>query len=132
MRLPISPPALRDPRAGDRNYNAPPLSGEPGIIRCGRDAPFSGHALVAQKKAPAGPPARRRQAAEGFYSGEAGFTSGAPRRPPTAWFEAAAGAWRYFVTVNLRTGATRFATTYQEFLHDRAIYIQYCQQSSAC
>jgi UPF0755 protein len=44
----------------------------------------------------------------------------------------AAGSWRYFVTVNLRTGETRFATTYQEFLHDRDLYVQYCEHSPAC
>jgi UPF0755 protein len=42
------------------------------------------------------------------------------------------GAWRYFVTVNLRTGRTLFAKTYQEFLHDRAIYVDYCEGSPSC
>jgi UPF0755 protein len=42
------------------------------------------------------------------------------------------GSWRYFVTVNLRTGKTRFATTYKDFLRDRAIYVHYCESSPAC
>jgi UPF0755 protein len=44
----------------------------------------------------------------------------------------AAGTWRYFVTVNLRTGETKFATTYQQFLVARNEYITYCEHSSAC
>jgi peptidoglycan lytic transglycosylase G len=44
----------------------------------------------------------------------------------------AAGSWRYFVTVNLRTGDTRFATTFQQHLHNQQLYIEYCQTSKAC
>ncbi len=44
----------------------------------------------------------------------------------------AKGSWLYFVTVNLRTGDTRFATTYAQHLHNVALYQQYCQTSSAC
>ncbi len=44
----------------------------------------------------------------------------------------AAGHWLYFVTVNLRTGETRFARTYREHLHNVALYHVYCQTSDAC
>jgi UPF0755 protein len=44
----------------------------------------------------------------------------------------AEGPWYYYVTVNLRTGATKFATTYQQFLQYRQEFDQYCQTSSAC
>lgn len=44
----------------------------------------------------------------------------------------ATGGWYYYVTVNLRTGKTKFATTYQQFLQYKAEYTQYCQTSSAC
>jgi UPF0755 protein len=43
-----------------------------------------------------------------------------------------AGPWYYYVTVNLRTGETKFATTYAQFLQYRAEFTQYCQTSSAC
>ncbi len=42
------------------------------------------------------------------------------------------GSWRYFVTVNLRTGDTRFATTYRQHLKNVALYDDYCKTSSAC
>jgi UPF0755 protein len=42
------------------------------------------------------------------------------------------GPWYYYVTVNLRTGLTKFATTYQQFLQYRQEFDQYCQTSSAC
>jgi UPF0755 protein len=38
----------------------------------------------------------------------------------------------YFVTVNLRTGQTRFATTYAQHLRNVAKYRHYCRSSSAC
>lgn len=44
----------------------------------------------------------------------------------------AAGSWLYFVTVNLRTGETLFATTYAQHLQDNQQYIAYCQTSTAC
>lgn len=44
----------------------------------------------------------------------------------------APGTWRYFVTVNLRTGKTLFATTFAQQQHNEAIYHEYCQTSSAC
>lgn len=42
------------------------------------------------------------------------------------------GSWRYFVTVNLRTGETRFATSYGDHLRNVALYNEYCQSSDAC
>ncbi len=44
----------------------------------------------------------------------------------------AEGDWYYYVTVNLRTGETKFADTYQEFLRYKAEYTEYCQTSDAC
>ncbi len=42
------------------------------------------------------------------------------------------GPWYYYVTVNLRTGETKFGTTYQEFLQFKQEFAQYCQTSDAC
>ncbi|MGH3472326.1 MAG: endolytic transglycosylase MltG [Nocardioidaceae bacterium] len=42
------------------------------------------------------------------------------------------GTWKYFVTVNLRTGDTRFATTWAQAQHNEQLYYTYCQTSSAC
>lgn len=42
------------------------------------------------------------------------------------------GPWYYYVTVNLRTGETKFATTYDEFLGYKHEFEQYCQTSDAC
>ncbi len=44
----------------------------------------------------------------------------------------AKGDWLYFVTVNLRTGETKFATTYQQHKKNEAEYHQYCQKSDEC
>lgn len=44
----------------------------------------------------------------------------------------AKGSWRYFVTVNLRTGDSRFATSYAEHLHNVGLLHEYCQTSKAC
>ncbi|MDX6307425.1 MAG: hypothetical protein QOI06_471 [Nocardioidaceae bacterium] len=44
----------------------------------------------------------------------------------------AQGSWRYFVTVNLRTGDTRFASTFKQQLENEQLYHRYCQTSSAC
>lgn len=44
----------------------------------------------------------------------------------------AEGGWYYYVTVNLRTGETKFAETYDEFLGYRAEYNKYCETSDAC
>jgi UPF0755 protein len=42
------------------------------------------------------------------------------------------GPWYYYVTVNLKTGETKFGTTYQQFLQYKAEFRQYCQTSDAC
>ncbi len=42
------------------------------------------------------------------------------------------GDWYFYVTVNLATGETKFAETYDEFLTYRAEYQQYCETSDAC
>lgn len=44
----------------------------------------------------------------------------------------ATGSWLYFVTVNLRTGLTLFATTFAQHEQDNQQYYQYCQTSTAC
>lgn len=44
----------------------------------------------------------------------------------------AEGDWYYYVTVNLKTGETKFAETYQEFLQYKDEYAQYCTTSDAC
>jgi UPF0755 protein len=42
------------------------------------------------------------------------------------------GPWYYYLTVNLRTGETKFGKTYQEFLGFKQEYAQYCTTSSRC
>lgn len=42
------------------------------------------------------------------------------------------GGWFYYVTVNLRTGKTLFATTYDEFLGYKNQLQKYCETSDAC
>jgi UPF0755 protein len=44
----------------------------------------------------------------------------------------AAGPWYYYVTVNLRTGETKFTASYSQFLQYRQELTQYCTTSSAC
>ncbi|CAM3214145.1 endolytic transglycosylase MltG [Nocardioides dubius] len=44
----------------------------------------------------------------------------------------ASGDWYYYVTVDLRTGETKFASSYDEFLGYKAEYTAYCQTSDAC
>jgi len=44
----------------------------------------------------------------------------------------ATGPWYYYLTVNLRTGETKFGTTYQDFLEFKQEYAQYCTTSSRC
>lgn len=44
----------------------------------------------------------------------------------------ATGDWYYYVTVNLRTGETKFAKTYDQFLRYNQEYQQYCQTSARC
>jgi UPF0755 protein len=57
--------------------------------------------------------------------------------PGAAAIEAAAhptpGDWVYYVTVNLRSGETKFARSYDDFLKYKAEYKEYCAtQSDAC
>jgi len=56
--------------------------------------------------------------------------------PGAAAIEAAThptdGGWYYYVTVNLRTGETKFAKTYDEFLDYKSEYTHYCETSEAC
>lgn len=42
------------------------------------------------------------------------------------------GDWYYYVTVNLATGETKFAETYDEFLTYKDEYTEYCTTSDAC
>jgi UPF0755 protein len=44
----------------------------------------------------------------------------------------ATGPWYYYVTVNLRTGETKFTASYNQFLQFRQELNQYCTTSSAC
>jgi UPF0755 protein len=44
----------------------------------------------------------------------------------------AEGDWYYYVTVNLRTGETKFGKTYQEFLKFKQEFAQYCTTSTRC
>ena len=65
-----------------------------------------------------------------------GLPPGPIEAPGDAAIEAAAdptpGDWFFYVTVNLRTGETKFAETYQEFLRYREEYLAYCETSDAC
>lgn len=42
------------------------------------------------------------------------------------------GPWFYYVTVDLKTGETKFAETYEEFLRYKAEFREYCNNSEAC
>jgi UPF0755 protein len=42
------------------------------------------------------------------------------------------GDWYYSVTTNLRTGETKFASTYDEFLGYKREFQKYCETSDAC
>jgi len=42
------------------------------------------------------------------------------------------GDWYYYVTTNLRTGETKFASTYDEFLGYKREFQEYCETSDAC
>lgn len=44
----------------------------------------------------------------------------------------AATDYLYFVTVNLRTGDTRFASTYEDHVRNTDLYSTYCEKSDAC
>ena len=63
-----------------------------------------------------------------------GLPPGPIEAPGDAAIEAAthpaAGDWFYYVTVNLRTGETKFAETYDEFLEYKAELRQYCETES--
>ena len=48
-----------------------------------------------------------------------------PRTRPT-------GDWFFYVTTNLKTGETKFAEDYDEFLESRRELQEYCQTSDAC
>lgn len=65
-----------------------------------------------------------------------GLPPGPIEAPGDAAIEAAAnpteGDWYYYVTVNLRTGETKFAETYDEFLRYDAEFTEYCNSSDAC
>jgi len=42
------------------------------------------------------------------------------------------GPWYYYVTVDLKTGETKFTESYDEFLEFKAEYQAYCETSDAC
>lgn len=42
------------------------------------------------------------------------------------------GSWLYFVTVNLATGETKFATTFAQQEANEQLYHEYCEHSSRC
>ena len=44
----------------------------------------------------------------------------------------AEGPWYYYVTVDLKTGETKFTESYDEFLQFKAEYKAYCETSDAC
>jgi UPF0755 protein len=50
----------------------------------------------------------------------------------SAALQPAKTSYLYFVTVNLRTGDTRFATTFAQHQHNVQLLHQYCETSSAC
>ena len=63
-----------------------------------------------------------------------GLPPGPIEAPGDAAIEAAAnpvdGPWYYYVTVNLRTGETKFAETYDEFLTYKNELREYCETES--
>lgn len=65
-----------------------------------------------------------------------GLPPGPIAAPSVASIEAALdpaeGDWLYYVTVNLKTGETKFAETHDEFLEYKAEFTEYCQTSDAC
>ncbi len=66
----------------------------------------------------------------------AGLPPGPIDSPGDAAIAAAAnpaeGPWYFYVTVNLKTGETKFAETYDEFLRYREEFQAYCETSDAC
>ena len=65
-----------------------------------------------------------------------GLPPGPIDNPGEAAMQAAAapaeGDWYYYVTTNLRTGETKFASSYDEFLEYKAEFDAYCEGSDAC
>lgn len=65
-----------------------------------------------------------------------GLPPGPIEAPGDAAIAAAAnpaeGDWLFYVTVDLRTGETKFAETYEEFLEYKAEFQKYCETSDAC
>lgn len=65
-----------------------------------------------------------------------GLPPGPIESPGDAAIDAAAnpadGPWYYYVTVNLRTGETKFSEDYDQFLADKDEFLQYCETSDAC
>ncbi len=66
----------------------------------------------------------------------AGLPPGPIEAPGDAAMQAAAnpadGDWYYYVTVNLKTGETKFAETYEQFQQYKGEYLEYCETSEAC
>lgn len=66
----------------------------------------------------------------------AGLPPGPIEAPGLAALKAAVkpadGDWYFYVTVNLRTGKTKFTADYDEFLQFKAEFQQYCETSDAC
>lgn len=42
------------------------------------------------------------------------------------------GPWYYYVTVDLETGDTLFSESYEEFLANKDLYLEYCETSDRC
>jgi UPF0755 protein len=42
------------------------------------------------------------------------------------------GPWLWYVTVNLKTGETKFTDDYDEFIEFKNEYLEYCETSNAC
>lgn len=65
-----------------------------------------------------------------------GLPPGPIESPSLASIEAALnpaeGDWLYWVTVNLKTGETKFATDHEEFLTYKAELDEYCESSDSC
>ncbi|WP_193605282.1 endolytic transglycosylase MltG [Nocardioides dongkuii] len=65
-----------------------------------------------------------------------GLPPGPIEAPGDAAIRAAAkpadGPWLYWITVNLKTGETKFAETLDEFNRYKAEYLEYCETSDAC
>jgi UPF0755 protein len=66
----------------------------------------------------------------------AGLPPGPIEAPGDAAMQAAGnpadGDWYYYVTVNLKTGETKFAETYEQFQQYKSEFLEYCETSEAC